>query len=101
MVVCNNLIAKELPMSTLPPVSQALQTVLTTAAETADAELHDTKRPDCAKFSAATQRRSRGSDFTIAPAEVSTPGEAGRTLTYYGSSQAATCPDARHGAVFE
>ena len=54
MVVCNNLIAKELPMSTLPPVSQALQTVLTTAAETADAELHDTKRPDCAKFSAAT-----------------------------------------------
>lgn len=41
-------------MTTIPQVSQALQTVLTTAAETADAKLHYTKRPDRAKFSAST-----------------------------------------------
>lgn len=41
-------------MTTLPQVSQALQTVLTEAAEAADAKLHYTKRPDLAKFSAST-----------------------------------------------
>jgi hypothetical protein len=41
-------------MSTIPQVSQAMQTVLTTAAEAADRQLHYTKRPDRAKFSAAT-----------------------------------------------
>jgi hypothetical protein len=41
-------------MATIPQVSQAMQTLLTTTAETADAELHFTKRPDLAKFSAAT-----------------------------------------------
>ncbi len=41
-------------MSTIPQVSQAMQTVLTTAAEQADATLHYTKRPDRAKFSAST-----------------------------------------------
>src|SRR5215213_10689097 len=41
-------------MSTIPQVSQAMQTVLTTAAELADAKLHYTKRPDRAKFSAST-----------------------------------------------
>jgi len=41
-------------VTTIPQVSQAMQTVLTTAAETADAKLHYTKRPDRAKFSAST-----------------------------------------------
>src|SRR6266496_5855971 len=41
-------------MSTIPQVSQAMQTVLTSAAEAADAKLHYTKRPDRAKFSAST-----------------------------------------------
>jgi hypothetical protein len=41
-------------MTTIPQVSHAMQTVLTTAAETADAKLHYTKRPDRAKFSAST-----------------------------------------------
>jgi hypothetical protein len=41
-------------MSTIAQVSQAMQTVLTTAAEAADARLHYTKRPDRAKFSAST-----------------------------------------------
>jgi hypothetical protein len=41
-------------MSTIPQVSQAMQTVLTTAAQQADAKLHYTKRPDRAKFSAST-----------------------------------------------
>jgi len=41
-------------MSTIPQVSQAMQTVLTTAAEQADTTLHYTKRPDRAKFSAST-----------------------------------------------
>src|SRR5215216_28741 len=41
-------------MSTIPQVSQAMQTVLTTAAEQADRQLHYTKRPDQAKFSAST-----------------------------------------------
>jgi hypothetical protein len=41
-------------MTTIPQVSQAMQELLTTAAEAADAQLHYTKRPDRAKFSAAT-----------------------------------------------
>ena len=41
-------------MTTIPQVSQAMQELLTTAAEAADAKLHYTKRPDRAKFSAAT-----------------------------------------------
>lgn len=41
-------------MSTLPQVSQALQAVLIRAAEAADAQLHYTKRPDRAKFTAST-----------------------------------------------
>lgn len=41
-------------MSTIPQVSQAMQTVLTTSAQTADTSLHYTKRPDRAKFSAST-----------------------------------------------
>ncbi len=41
-------------METVPQVSQAMQTVLTTLAEEADATLHDTKRPDTAKFTAST-----------------------------------------------
>lgn len=41
-------------MSTIPQVSQAMQTLLTEAAEMADAKLHYTKRPDLAKFSAST-----------------------------------------------
>ena len=41
-------------MSTIAQVSHALQTVLTTAAEAADARLHYSKRPDRAKFSAST-----------------------------------------------
>jgi Transposase DDE domain len=41
-------------MSTIPQVSQAMQTVLSTAAEQADARLHYTKRPDRAKFTAST-----------------------------------------------
>jgi hypothetical protein len=41
-------------MTTIPQVSQAMQQLLTTAAEAADAKLHYTKRPDRAKFSAAT-----------------------------------------------
>jgi hypothetical protein len=41
-------------MSTIPQVSQALQHLLTTAAEAADVKLHYTKRPDRAKFTAAT-----------------------------------------------
>lgn len=41
-------------MTTLPQVSQALQTLLTEAAEAADAKLQYTKRPDLAKFSAST-----------------------------------------------
>src|SRR5919206_2542862 len=41
-------------MTTIPQVSQAMQQVLTTAAEQADAKLHYTKRPDRAKFSAST-----------------------------------------------
>jgi len=41
-------------MSTIPQVSQAMQTVLTTAAERADVQLQYTKRPDRAKFSAST-----------------------------------------------
>lgn len=41
-------------MSTIPQVSQAMQQLLTTAAEAADAKLHSTKRPDRAKFTAAT-----------------------------------------------
>ena len=41
-------------MTTIPQVSQAMQTVLTTAAEAADTHLHYTKRPDRAKFNAAT-----------------------------------------------
>ena len=41
-------------MSTIPQVSQAMQELLTSAAEAADAKLHYTKRPDRAKFTAAT-----------------------------------------------
>ena len=41
-------------MTTIPQVSQAMQELLTTAAEAADAKLHYTKRPDRAKFTAAT-----------------------------------------------
>lgn len=41
-------------MSTIPQVAQAMQQMLTTAAEAADAKLHYTKRPDRAKFTAAT-----------------------------------------------
>src|SRR5919206_1116099 len=41
-------------MSTIPQVSQGMQQLLTTAAQDADAKLHYTKRPDRAKFSAAT-----------------------------------------------
>ncbi len=41
-------------MSTIPQVSQAMQHLLTTAAQDADAKLHYTKRPDRAKFTAAT-----------------------------------------------
>jgi hypothetical protein len=41
-------------MTTIPQVSQAMQELLTTAAEAADTKLHYTKRPDRAKFSAAT-----------------------------------------------
>lgn len=41
-------------MSTIPQVSQAMQTVLTSAAQAADTKLHYTKRPDRAKFSAST-----------------------------------------------
>lgn len=41
-------------MSTIPQVSEALQTLLTTTAQAADTALHFTKRPDIAKFSAAT-----------------------------------------------
>jgi hypothetical protein len=41
-------------MTTIPQVSQAMQQLLTTAAETADAKLHYTRRADRAKFSAST-----------------------------------------------
>ena len=41
-------------METVAQVSQAMQTVLTTLAEAADVELHYTKRPDIAKFTAST-----------------------------------------------
>jgi hypothetical protein len=41
-------------MSTIPQVSQAMQQLLTSAAEAADTKLHYTKRPDRAKFSAST-----------------------------------------------
>jgi hypothetical protein len=41
-------------MTTIPQVSQAMQTVLTSAAQAADTKLHYTKRPDRAKFSAST-----------------------------------------------
>lgn len=41
-------------MTTLSQVSQAMQTLLTEAAQAADAKLHYTKRPDLAKFSAST-----------------------------------------------
>lgn len=41
-------------MSTIPQVSQAMQQLLTTSAQDADAKLHYTKRPDRAKFTAAT-----------------------------------------------
>src|SRR5829696_3826300 len=41
-------------MSTIPQVSQAMQQLLTSAADAADAKLHYTKRPDRAKFTAAT-----------------------------------------------
>ena len=41
-------------MTTIPQVSQAMQELLTTAAEAADTKLHYTKRPDRAKFTAAT-----------------------------------------------
>ena len=41
-------------MSTIPQVSQAMQHLLTTAAQDADAKLHYSKRPDRAKFTAAT-----------------------------------------------
>lgn len=41
-------------METIAQVSTAMQTVLTTLAEEADAELHYTKRPDVAKFTASS-----------------------------------------------
>ena len=41
-------------MTTIPQVSQAMQELLTSAAQAADAKLHYTKRPDRAKFTAAT-----------------------------------------------
>ena len=41
-------------MTTIPQVSQAMQQLLTSAAEAADAKLHYTLRADRAKFSAAT-----------------------------------------------
>lgn len=41
-------------MSTIPQVSQAMQHLLITTAQAADAKLHYTKRPDRAKFTAAT-----------------------------------------------
>lgn len=41
-------------MTTIPQVSQAMQQVLTAAAQTADAKLHYTRRADRAKFSAST-----------------------------------------------
>lgn len=45
---------RELPVTTITHVRTALQTVLTTIAEAADAELHYTRRPDSAEFSAST-----------------------------------------------
>jgi hypothetical protein len=41
-------------MTTIPQLSQAMQEVLTSAAERADAEVHFTRRADLAKFSAST-----------------------------------------------
>ena len=41
-------------MTTIPQVSQAMQTVLTSAAQDADTKLHYTKRSDRAKFTAST-----------------------------------------------
>jgi len=41
-------------MTTIPQVSQAMQTLLTSAAQAADTKLHYTKRADRAKFSAST-----------------------------------------------
>ena len=41
-------------MTTIPQVSQAMQHLLSTAAEAADTKLHYTKRADRAKFSAST-----------------------------------------------
>ena len=41
-------------MSTIPQVSQAMQQLMTSAAEAADIKLHYTKRPDRAKFTAST-----------------------------------------------
>jgi hypothetical protein len=40
--------------TTIPQVSQAMQQLMTSAAEAADTKLHYTKRPDRAKFSAST-----------------------------------------------
>lgn len=45
---------KELPVATVAQVRSALQTVFSTLAEQADAELHYTRRPDIAEFSAST-----------------------------------------------
>jgi hypothetical protein len=41
-------------METVAPVRHAMQTVLTTLAAEADMELHSTKRPDVATFTAST-----------------------------------------------
>lgn len=41
-------------MATIPQLSSTLQSVFTTIAQHADAELHYTRRPDIAKFSAST-----------------------------------------------
>jgi hypothetical protein len=41
-------------MDTIAQVTQAMQTVLTTAVDAADTQLHYTKRPDRAKFTAST-----------------------------------------------
>jgi hypothetical protein len=45
---------RSFPMTTIPQVSQAMQQLLTSAANAADTKLHYTKRPDRAKFTAAT-----------------------------------------------
>ena len=54
MELLHFVMTKELPVATIAQVRSALQTVFHTIAEDADAELHYTRRPDSAKFSAST-----------------------------------------------